>query len=105
MSLNVNKILLSSLLTGILMLPYWGSFYHLFEGHNHKTCEISETHLHEIDLDCDVLDYHFATSIEISHAAEYILASTSQQKKYTFFYLGYSFSIDAIDTLRGPPTI
>lgn len=105
MSTNVKKILLSSFLTGILMLPYWGSFFHLFEDHNHKTCEISETHLHEIDLDCNVLDYHFAPSVEIFQQFESLLILLAQQKKIKAYYLGYSFSIDTLELLRGPPNV
>ena len=44
MAINLKKIFLSLFLTAVLMLPYLGSFSHLFEDHDHKTCEISETH-------------------------------------------------------------
>ncbi len=103
MSFNVKKIVLSSFLTGVLMLPYWGSFYHLFEDHNHTSCEISETHLHEIVLDCNVLDYHFAPSIEISYPFESLVVPLAHQKKITAYYLRYSFSVDPLELLRGPP--
>ena len=62
---NLKKIFLSSLLTAVLMLPYLGSFSHLFQDHEHKTCEIYETHLHELDLDCDILEYQFAPNVQI----------------------------------------
>ena len=103
MALNLKKMFLTSFLTAVLMLPYLGSFYHLFEDHDHKTCEISETHLHEIEFDCNILDYQFTPIIEISSDIKDALVQISQQKKYTSFYFGYSFSIDTIDTLRGPP--
>jgi hypothetical protein len=103
MALKLKKIFLSSVLTAVLMLPHFGSFSHLFEDHNHKTCDISQTHLHELELDCDILDYQFAPSIEISPGTRGTLIPISQQKKFTSFYFGYSFSIDTIDTLRGPP--
>ncbi|MEK9603220.1 MAG: hypothetical protein VW127_02225 [Flavobacteriaceae bacterium] len=103
MAVDLKKIFLSTLLTVILMLPYSGSFLHLFEDHQHKTCEISETHLHEVELDCDVLDYQFAPSIQISLEIDSGLAQISEHKKFLSFYQGYSFSIDSIETLRGPP--
>ena len=105
MVINLNKILLSSLLTTVLMLPYLGSLSHLFEDHDHKTCEISQTHLHELELDCDILDYQFAPSIEISSETSGPFIFTSQQNKLPFFNLGDSFSIDTHDTLRGPPKV
>lgn len=103
MELNFRKIFLASVLTAVLMLPYLGSIFHLFEDHDHQTCEISETHLHELELDCDILDYQFAPSIKFTPEGLSILVQTSKQKKFTSYYLGYSFSIDTIDTLRGPP--
>ena len=102
---NLKKIFLSSFLTVILVFPYLGSFSHLFEDHEHKTCEISETHLHELDLDCDILDYQFAPSVQISTHIYRSIVYTSQQKKSIFFNEGDSFSIDIHDTLRGPPKV
>lgn len=105
MVINLNKIFLSSLLTTVLMLPYLGSFSHLFDDHEHKTCEISETHFHELDLDCDILDYQFAPSVEITFETNFAFDYASQQKKFSFFNEGDSFSIDIHDTLRGPPKV
>jgi len=105
MVINLNKIFLSSLLTTVLMLPYLGSFSHLFDDHEHKTCEISETHFHELDLDCHILDYQFAPSVEITFETNFAFVYASQQKKFSFFNEGDSFSIDIHDTLRGPPKV
>lgn len=103
METNLKRIFLSTLLTSVLMFPYLGSFSHLFEDHDHKTCEISEAHLHELELDCNILDYQFAPSIEISFETDHAFVHASQQKKFPFFNEGDSFSIDTHDTLRGPP--
>ena len=103
MGLNLNKIFFSSLLTAVLMLPYLGSFSHLFEEHDHKTCEISEIHLHELDLDCHILDYQFAPSLEISFVTDFAVVCSSRQKKFPFFNEENSYSIDLHDTPRGPP--
>ncbi|MEK9609093.1 MAG: hypothetical protein VW058_05420 [Flavobacteriaceae bacterium] len=105
MPIKVSKFLLSSLLTWILMLPYWGSFSHIFEGHDHKTCEILETHLHEIELECDILDYQLAPSIEIFGAVAKLIAVVPYQKKCSYYCLGDSFPIDTYDSLRGPPVV
>jgi hypothetical protein len=56
-------------------------------------------------LDCDILDYQFAPSIEISSETNGAFVFTSQQNKLPFFNLGDSFSIDTHDTLRGPPKV
>ena len=105
MALNLNKILFSSLLTVILMLPYLGSFSHLFEEHDHSTCEIYEIHLHALDLDCNIIDYQFAPSLEISSVADLMVVNSSKQKKFSFFDEGDFYSVDLNYTLRGPPRI
>ena len=105
MELNFKKIFLSSFLTAVLMFPYFGSFSHLFEDHDHKTCEISETHFHELELDCDILDYQFPSSVEISSNRYEVFVYSFHQKKLPFFNQGDSFSIDIHDTLRGPPRV
>jgi len=105
MQLDFKKLLLSSLLTFVLWLPYIGSSSHLFEDHDHKTCEIVETHLHGIELDCDILEYQYAPSIEILGQAFSWIALTAAQKKFHYFCLGDSFSIDTYDSLRGPPEV
>jgi hypothetical protein len=105
MALNLKKIFLSTLMSGVLMFPYLGSFSHLFEDHDHKTCEISETHLHELELDCDILDYQYAHRLEISSYSYGVFVYSFQQNKLPFFNEGDSFSIDISYTLRGPPTL
>ena len=102
---NLKKIFLPSLLTTVLMLPHLGSFSHLFEDHDHKTCEISEIHLHELDFDCDILDYQFAPSLEILFETDFNFVYASEYKKFPFFNEGDSFSIDLHYTLRGPPSM
>ena len=105
MAINHNKILLPIFLTAVLMLPYLGSFSHLYEDHDHKTCEISETHFHELELDCDILDYQFAPSLEISSYKYGVFDYSFHQKKLPFFNQGDSFSIEIHDSLRGPPRV
>jgi hypothetical protein len=87
------------------MLPYLGSLSHLFEDHDHKTCEISQTHLHELELDCDILDYQFAPSIEISSETNGFLFIHLSKRNSLFSMREILFSIDTHDTLRGPPKV
>ena len=105
MAINLKKIFLSLFLSAVLMFPYLGSFSHLFEDHDHKTCEISETHYHELELDCDILDYQFAPSLEIPSYKSGVFDYSFRQKKLPFFNQGDYFSIDIHDKLRGPPGV
>ena len=68
------------------MLPYFGGLSHLLEDHDHKTCDISQTHLHEIELDCDILDYQFASSIQISYENNYNVISSAKLYKEKLKY-------------------
>ena len=102
---NPEKIILSSFLTVVLILPYLGAFSHMFVDHEHKTCEISQTHLHKLELDCDILDYQFAPRIEISFLIHDIFIYSFHQNKLPFFNQGDSFSIDIHYSLRGPPSV
>ena len=105
MAIILKKTFLSLFLTGVLMFPYLGSFSHLFDDHDHKTCEISETHFHELELDCDILDYQFAPSLEIASYKYGVFVYSFRQKKLPFFSQGDYFSIDIHDKLRGPPGV
>ncbi len=87
------------------MLPYLGNLSHLFEDHVHETCDISQTHLHEIELNCDILEYQFASSTEILNENNCNIILSFNQSETSFFYLGYSYSINTIDTHRGPPSV
>ena len=84
MAFNPKKIFLSSLFDGCLDVALFGVFSHLFEDHEHKTCEIYQTHLHELELDCDILDYQFAPSVQISTNINCSIVYASQQKKLIF---------------------
>lgn len=105
MDISLKRIFQSSFLTAVLMLPYWGTLFHLFEDHVHETCDISETHLHEIELDCNILEYQFASTTEVSSENNCNVILSFNQSKTSFFYLGYSYLINTIDTLRGPPSV
>ena len=97
------KILIPTFLTFILLLPYGGSLLHLFEDHEHKTCDISVVHFHEIDFDCDVFDYYFTPKIEVSNSIPHY--------NFTIFHkLNFSLSSRLFFEspinpylLRGPP--
>ena len=68
MRANWVKIIIPTFLTFVLVFPYGGSFLHLFEDHEHKTCEINSIHFHQVDIECDVFDYYFTPKIQDSNS-------------------------------------
>ena len=97
------KIFIPSILTFVLLLPYLGSFLHLFEDHDHKTCDISIVHFHEIDFDCDVFDYYFTPKIEVSNSILYYNFTIFNKLKFSLSSrLNFESLINPY-LLRGPP--
>ena len=104
MAFNPNKIMLSSILTAVLMFPYFGALTHVFEDHDHETCEITQTHLHELELDCDIFDYQFPSST-FNFNNIWNFTPISNQRKFSFFYLKNTLSVSDFKMHRGPPMI
>ena len=97
------KTLIPTFLTFILLFPYGGSFLHLFEDHDHKTCDISIVHFHEIDFDCDVFDYYFTPKIEVSNSIPYYNFTIFNKLKFSLSSrLNFESLINPY-LLRGPP--
>ena len=97
------KTLIPTFLTFILLLPYGGSFLHLFEDHDHKTCDISILHFHEIDFDCDVFEYYFTPKIEVSNSIPYYNFTIFNKLKFSLSSrLNFESLINPY-LLRGPP--
>ena len=97
------KIFIPTCLTLVLLLPYVGSFLHLFEDHEHETCDISTVHFHQVDLDCDIFDYYFTPKIEISNSILYY--DFTIFNKLNFSISSRLFFESPINPylLRGPP--
>ena len=93
------------LLTSILILPYLGSFSHLFEDHKHKTCSDSTTHIHAIDFDCDILDYHFTPQVNFSSTAFSSLALDNPMHAFSYLYFRVISQKREKQLLRGPPQV
>ena len=102
MYFNSKKTLSTYILTVVLMFPYFGSLIHVFEDHDHKTCEISKIHLHELEFDCDILDYQFPQSTFVFKDISSI-TQISNQRKFSFFYSRNTLSISDYKMHRGPP--
>jgi len=97
------KILIPTFLTFVLLLPYGGSFLHLFEDHEHKTCDISIAHIHEIDFDCDIFDYYSTPKIEVSNSILYQNFIIFNHVKFSLSSKLFFESPIIPYLLRGPP--
>tara|TARA_B100001057_G_scaffold495555_1_gene594857 strand:+ start:8524 stop:8841 length:318 start_codon:yes stop_codon:yes gene_type:complete len=97
------KTLIPAFLTFVLLLPYGGSLFHLFEDHEHKTCDISIVHLHEIDFDCDVFDYYFTPKIEGSYSITYHNFTIFNKLNFSLSSRLFFESLINPYLLRGPP--
>ena len=97
------KILIPTFLTFILLLPYGGSLLHLFEDHEHKTCDISIVHFHEIDFDCDVFEYYFTPKIEVSNFFPFFNLIIRNEQKFSLDSQRFLESPINTCQLRGPP--
>ena len=105
MILKLNNTFFSILLTLVLMLPYLGSFSHLFEDHKHKTCSDFTTHIHTIDFDCDILEYHFTPQVNLSSNVFRALTPNNPKHIFSHLYLSFLSKKRAKQLVRGPPQV
>ena len=97
------KIFIPTILNFVLILPYVGSFLHLFEDHEHETCDISIVHFHEVDLDCDIFDYYFTPKIEVSNSPIFQNFIIFNKLKFSLIpQSSFELPINP-NLLRGPP--
>ena len=97
------KIFIPTILIFVLLLPYLGSFLHLFEDHEHETCDISIVHFHEVDLDCDVFEYYFTPKIEVSNSIPYYNFTIFNKLNFSLSSRLNFESLTNPYLLRGPP--
>lgn len=96
--------LIPSFLSFVLLLPYGGALIHILEGHEHKTCDITSVHFHQLDIDCDIFDYNFVPKIEFSnHVSDINPLGFNKPKKSKSSGLYFPYSINPY-LLRGPPS-
>ena len=96
--------LIPSFLSFVLLLPYGGALIHILEGHEHKTCDITSVHFHQLDIDCDIFDYNFVPKIEFSNHVSYFDSLILNKSKNSISSgLHFILSINPY-LLRGPPS-
>ena len=102
---KLKKIFFAILLTSILMLPYLGSFSHLFEDHKHETCSDFTTHIHVIDIDCDILEYNFTPQLNLSSTGFRALIPYNPKHFFSHLYIRFPSKKRVVNLLRGPPQV
>ena len=96
--------LIPSFLSFVLLLPYGGALIHILEGQEHKPCDISAVHFHQVAIDCDIFDYNFVPKIEFSNHVSYFNSPRLNKSKNSISSsLHFILSINPY-LLRGPPS-
>lgn len=90
------------LLVGLIFYPTLAQHVHIFEHHDHPTCEESTLHFHEGDTSCELLDY-------LSNA-QGVLLTFAFSSPSDYIKVEETFHIPALyskslysKSLRGPP--
>ena len=96
--------LIPSFLSLVLLLPYGGALIHILEVHEHKTCDITSVHFHQVDIDCDIFDYNLVPKIEFfNHVSYFNSLRLNKSKNSISSGLHFILSINPY-LLRGPPS-
>ncbi len=98
------KIRISAVLLLLLfMLPIFTQLSHAFSHHEHPVCTDTTTHIHKLEKDCSISDFHF-TAFNFSifnYATPYEVIEfnhpISHYKPLTVLETSYNY------LLRGPP--
>lgn len=92
------------LFLGLILYPTLAQHVHIFEHHDHPTCEENSLHFHEGDTSCELLDY-----VSNTHAVLPTFAFSSAPE---FIQFEETFHTHAVYSkplfskpLRGPPSI
>jgi len=95
----------SAFLLVLLCLPILSQAAHAFEDHDHPVCNEVKTHLHELEPECSVCDFHFVpfsfTTLELTLHNP----SSPSRKFFTFFKNSLHSKLFFTRGQRGPPTL
>lgn len=105
----LNNILKSGILVGlitVLLTPSVLNFIHSFEHEEHIIeCHQSDTHLHEVDSDCDYcklkLNQNYYAVITNTKLVRIVIPSTLTHASYSYLYNYQHLSF----SLRAPPVL
>jgi len=90
------------LLVGLIFYPTLAQHVHIFEHHDHPTCEESTVHFHESNTTCQLLDYVSNPQAVLPIFSFSSLSESFQLAKTVYVPAVYSTSLFS-KHLRGPP--
>ncbi|MBK5212436.1 MAG: hypothetical protein JJE55_02095 [Flavobacteriaceae bacterium] len=100
---EILRIVTAAIFSFALLLPTAVKFAHTFEGHEHKACTESSTHIHKKQLDCSICDFHFSIfDFKPQEITEFALLNGFQKTK-TVYLLPKFIQNTSHYFLRGPP--
>jgi hypothetical protein len=77
----------------------------MFEGHDHKPCKETSTHIHTKKIDCDIQLFHFSQAdFSIQTYTNITIAETKQQL-VDFYTSSDKNQLHYHTTSRGPPSL
>ena len=87
-----------------MMLPMTVQFAHIFEAHEHISCQEKSTHIHKKVTECKICDFHFfPITYDFSGYSEYVKATISSIVVLSFTALFINSFTNNTTLLRGPP--
>jgi hypothetical protein len=92
------------LFVGLLFYPTLAQHVHIFEHHEHHTCEDSSIHFHEGETSCELLDYVSNAQAVLPIFSFFSLPESFQLDKIRYVSAAYS-KILLGNYLRGPPLL
>lgn len=101
---QLGKNIAALLLFAALMLPTAIEFIHMFEGHEHITCNDRTTHIHKSVLKCEICHFHLASfNYDITEYPNLLLPKIPVKIEANFTSLQFhSFKLTNTQ-LRAPP--
>ena len=99
---------LASILVIAVLLPTLVKVGHLFDHHEHKVCEssvTSETHFHELDVDCEFYKFKITDSFFFKPKHLESQVHNYKAKLEDSYYLYFLPHQHIISYLRGPPAL
>ncbi len=100
---EIVKVFSAAIFALALLLPTVVKFAHTFEGHEHKTCTETSTHIHQKQLDCSICDFHFSLfDFKAQELPEFAVLDGFQKTETV--YILPEFRLNSTHYfLRGPP--
>jgi len=89
----------------LLLLPIVSEAMHALGEHDHPTCEEVTTHLHELESECAICDFHFTafTFTPLQQIVDTLVKKDTQ--RISSYASIVKINISFTYLLRGPPTI